>query len=86
MTLKPEFIAMTAEEAVTFADAIAKVSIRVNQAENLFALLDRLHGDGDYQCHHGLEAIAAFAAEALGALGNAELDTLNKLSNRLTAG
>lgn len=76
---------MTAEEAVTFADAIDTVCIRMNQAENVFALLARIQQDGEYEGHFVLADMAHLAAAALGALGNAELDTLNKLSNRLMA-
>lgn len=74
---------VSTDEAVTYADAIATVCIRVSQAENVFALLARIKEDGDYAEHHGLADMAHLAAVALGALGNAELDTLNKLSSRL---
>ncbi|MFN3721886.1 MAG: hypothetical protein ACK4VZ_02485 [Paracoccaceae bacterium] len=77
---------LTAEEATTFADAIDTVCIRMNQAENVFALLARIQQDGEYEGHSGLADVAHLAAAALGALGNAELDALNKLSNRLMAG
>jgi hypothetical protein len=76
-------VTLTPEEAASYADAIATVCIRVSQAENVFALLARIKEDGDYAEHHGLADMAHLAAVALGALGNAELDTLNKLSSRL---
>ncbi|NEX47734.1 hypothetical protein [Pseudotabrizicola algicola] len=77
---------LTAEEATTFADAIDTVCIRMSQAENVFALLARIQQDGEYEGHHGLADMAHLAAAALGALGNSELDTLNKLSNRIMTG
>lgn len=77
---------LTAEELTAFADAIDTVCIRVNQAENVFALLARIQQDGEYEGHFELADMAHLAAAALGALGNNELDKLNKLSNRLMAG
>lgn len=77
---------LTADEVVAYADAIGTVCIRVNQAENVFALLARIHQDSDYDQHYGLADMADLAAAALAALGNAELDTLNKLSARLEHG
>ncbi|MCU0898953.1 MAG: hypothetical protein MUC82_00490 [Cypionkella sp.] len=77
---------LTAEEAATYADAIDLVCVRLKQAEHTFALLARIQQDGEYEGHYGLPAIANCAAAALHALGEAELDTLNKLSIRLMAG
>jgi hypothetical protein len=67
------------DQAVKFRDAAEDMSILVNHAENVFALLHRILTDGAYEGHFGLFGMAALAERALGSVGDKECEQLAQL-------
>lgn len=76
-------IRFTAEEVTRYTRALDDVSIRVMEAENVFALLARILEDGDYDGHFGIAAVASLAAKALGDVCAKELEDLEHLTAQL---
>lgn len=66
-----------------FADAAESMYYLMNYAESAFGFLARIHGDGDYDGHIGLEAIARLCSRALASCGEKEGDLVEKLVKRL---
>ena len=76
-------IRFTAAEVALFTRALGDVSIRMAEAEHVFALLARILEDGDLDGHFGIAAMASLASKALGAMGDKELEALEHLTSRL---
>lgn len=76
-------IRFTAEEVTRYTRALSDVSIRMSEAENVFALLARIIQGGDFPGHFGIADMASLAAKALGAVGEYELEDLEHLYAQL---
>jgi hypothetical protein len=78
-------LALTHADATRFTNAVQEVSVLVNQAENVFALLALLIQEGDHAGHFGLHDMAALAGKALAGFGELQNEDLAKLSSHLRA-
>ncbi len=76
-------IRFTAAEVALYTGALGDVSIRMAEAEQVFALLARILEDGDLTGHLGIAAMASLAARAVGAGTEKELEDLEHLTSRL---
>ena len=72
---KVRMVPMTHEDISRYTDALAEVSKRMSEAENVFALLARIQQSGDFDGDFGIADMAAMAAGALPPLAPRNLKT-----------